>query len=152
MTFPPSHAAQQKGAAPLRALCIARHCFLSEHIARYFARMGITTTNAVGLDLAAESISDVSPDVVICDYDLLATISLDNWENDTLLSNTPVIAVSLTRHAEELHLLDVNGIAGFLYLPTLEEAPALKILHAAAARSKYTLGSRASAPRAMERS
>lgn len=114
--------------------------------------MGITTTNAVGLDLAAESMSDVSPDVVICDYDLLATISLDKWENDTLLSNTPVIAVSLTRHAEELHLLDVNGIAGFLYLPTLEEAPALKILHAAAARSKYTFGSRASAPRAMERS
>jgi len=152
MTFEPSQAVQQNGAAPLRALCIARHCFLSEHIARYFARMGIATTNAVGLDLAAESMSEVSPDVVICDYDLLATISLDKWENDTLLSNTPVIAVSLTRHAEELHLLDVNGIAGFLYLPTLEEAPALKILHAAAARSKYTLGSRASAPRVMERS
>ena len=154
MTFEPSQAAQQDGAAPLRALCVARHCFLSEHIARYFAQMGVTTTNAVGLDLAMESVGvgDVSPDVVICDYDLLATISLDKWENDRLLSRTPVIAVSLTRHAEELHLLDVNGIAGFLYLPTLEEAPALKILHAAAARSKYTLGSRASAPREMERS
>ena len=45
MTFPPSHAAQQEGAAPLRALCIARHCFLSEHLARYFAQMGIA--NAV---------------------------------------------------------------------------------------------------------
>lgn len=152
MTFETSQAVQQDGAAPLRALCIARHCFLSEHIARYFAQMGIATTNAVGLDLAVESVGDVSPDVVICDYDLLATISLDKWENDGLLSKTPVIAVSLTRHAEELHLLDVNGIAGFLYLPTLEEAPALKILHAAAARSKYTLGPRASAPRAMERS
>ena len=152
MTFEPSQAAPQNGAAPLRALCVARHCFLSEHIARYFAGMGVSTTNAVGLDLAMESVGDVSPDVVICDYDLLASISLDRWENDGLLSKTPVIAVSLTRHAEELHLLDVNGIAGFLYLPTLEEAPALKILHAAAARPKYTLGSRASAPRAMERS
>src|SRR5689334_13850410 len=35
---------------PLRALCIARHCILSEHIARYFAEMGLLTTNAVGLE------------------------------------------------------------------------------------------------------
>jgi len=152
MQSPPRQAAQQDGAAPLRALCVARHCFLSEHIARYFAQMGVVTTNAVGLDLSVESVGDVSPDVVICDYDLLTTISLDKWENDRLLSTTPVIAVSLTRHAEELHLLDVNGIAGFLYLPTLERAPALKILHAAASRSRYTLGSRASAPRTIERS
>lgn len=152
MTFPPSQAAQQEGVAPLRALCIARHCFLSEHLARYFAQMGIATTNAVGLDLAVEKAGEVSPDVVICDYDLLVSISLDKWENDRLLSRTPVIAVSLTRHAEELHLLDVNGIAGFLYLPTLERAPALKILHAAASRSKYTFSSRASAPSTMERS
>jgi hypothetical protein len=47
--------------------------------------------------------------------------------------------VSLTRNAEELHLLDSSGIAGFLYLPTLDEAPALKIVRAAAARSRYTL-------------
>jgi hypothetical protein len=39
------------------------------------------------------------------------------------------------------------GIAGFLYLPTLKHAPALRILHAAVARLKYRLGSGASAPR-----
>src|SRR6266550_4688270 len=142
----PNQAVQQDGAPPLRALCIARHCFLSEHIARYFAQMGVLTTNAVGLDSAMESAGELSPDVVICDYDLLATIPLEKWEHDELLSKTPVIAVSLTRHAEELHL-DVNGIAGFLYLPTLQRAPALRILHAAAARPKYTLGLRARAPR-----
>jgi CheY-like chemotaxis protein len=125
---------------------------LSEHLARYFAKMGIVTTNAVGLDSALEAVGEVAPDVVICDYDLLATIPLEKWENDGLLSRTPVIAVSLTRHAEELHLLDVNGIAGFLYLPTLERAPALKILHAAAARPKYSLASQMRAPRRMERS
>jgi hypothetical protein len=152
MPSEPSQAAQLDGAAPLRALCIARHCFLSEHIARYFAQMGIATTNAVGLDSAVESVGEVSPDVVICDYDLLATVPLEKWENDALLSRTPVIAVSLTRHVEELHFLDVNGIAGFLYLPTLEQAPALKILHAAAARPKYTLRSFTSAPRTIERS
>ncbi len=150
----PGMAAQQDGAAPLRALCVARHCFLSEHLARYFAQMGIATTNAVGLDSAAGSASEgqASPDVVICDYDLLASIPLEMWEHDGLLSQVPVIAVSLTRNVEELHLFDVNGIAGFLYLPTLERASALKILHAAASRSRYSLSSRARAPRTIERS
>jgi len=152
MNFESRLAAQQDGARPLRALCIARHCFLSEHIARYFAEMGLATTNAVGLDCAAESAAMDSPDVVICDYDLLATIPLEKWEHDGLLSNTPVIAVSLTRNAEELQVLEVNGIAGFLYLPTLEQASALKILRAAATRPKYTLSSRASAPRTIARS
>lgn len=127
---------------PLRALCIARHSFLSAHLARYFADLGVATSDAVGLDAAAEAAAGMSPDVIICDYDLLATIPLDGWERHDLLSQTPVIAVSLTRHAEELHLLDVNGIAGFLYLPTLEPAPAMKILHAAASRTKFSLGPR----------
>jgi 2-oxoglutarate dehydrogenase E1 component len=48
-------------------------------------------------------------------------------------------------------MLDVNGIAGFLYLPTLEEAPALRILRAAATRTRYSLGPKITAPRAMER-
>jgi hypothetical protein len=154
MTLESGMATQQDGAVPLRALCIARHCFLSEHLARYFAQMGVATTNAVGLESAAGSTrgAETSPDVLICDYDLLASIPLDMWENDGLLSEIPVIAVSLTRNVEELHLFDVNGIAGFLYLPTLERASALKILHAAATRSRYTLNSRTRAPRTIERS
>ena len=127
--------------SPLRALCIARHCFLSEHIARYFAEMGVVTTNATGLESAVQGSADWTPDVVICDYDVLATVPLEQWEQDRLLSQTPVVAVSLTRHAEELHLLDVNGIAGFLYLPTLDQSSALRILYAAAARPKYSLPS-----------
>jgi DNA-binding NarL/FixJ family response regulator len=114
--------------------------------------MGVTTAEAVGLDAAVEAARRGLPDVVICDYDLLATIPLEKWERDELLSNIPVIAVSLTRHSQELHLLDVNGIAGFLYLPTLKTGPALKILHAAAARSKYALPRPVStAPRIVER-
>jgi hypothetical protein len=126
---------------PLRALCIARHSFLSAHLARYFAQMGVATSDAVGLEAALAMASMISPDVVICDYDLLATIPLEKWEASELLSQTPVIAVSLTRQAQELHLLDVNGIAGFLYLPTLEHGPAMKILQAAAARPRFSLGS-----------
>ena len=125
--------------SPLRALCIARHCILSEHIGRYFADMGVLTVNAVGLESAFNGTTEWTPDVVICDYDVLATVPLEHWERDPLLSRTPVVAVSLTRHAEELHLLDVNGIAGFLYLPTLDQSAALRILYAAAARPKYSL-------------
>lgn len=133
--------------SPLRALCIARHCILSEHIARYFAEIGVVTTNAVGLDSVVQGTASWTPDVVICDYDVLATVSLEQWEQDRLLSQTPVVAVSLTRHAEELHLLDVNGIAGFLYLPTLDQSAALRILYAAAARAKYSLPSSTTGPR-----
>jgi hypothetical protein len=152
MDFETTSAASPRPSAPtpLRALCIARHCFLSEHIARYFADMGVVTTNAVGLDSAVEAVGDNSPDLLICDYDVLANVPLERWEQDSLLSRTPVIAVSLTRHAEELRLFDINGIAGFLYLPTLQQKPALQILRDAAARSRYTLGFRASAPRAAE--
>ncbi len=133
---------QQAGcrdAKPLRALCIARHFFLSEHIARYFADIGVLTDQAVGLGAAAELAAKVSPDVVICDYDLLTAISLEKWEQNPLLSTKPVVAVSLTRSSQELHMLDVDGIAGFLYLPTLEAAPALKILSAATTRPRYSL-------------
>jgi hypothetical protein len=138
--------------SPLRALCIARHCILSEHIARYFAAMGVLTTNAVGLDSVVAGTADWTPDVVICDYDVLATVPLDQWEHDRLLSRTPVVAVSLTRHAEELQLLDVNGIAGFLYLPTLDRSAALRILYAAAARPRYVLPSLRAPARPVEHS
>ena len=148
----PAAARQDEASTSLRALCVARHCFLSEHIARYFAGLGIATSDAVGLDAAANIAATVTPDVVICDYDVLATLSLDGWESDALLSTTPVVAVSLTRHAEELRLFELNGIAGFLYLPTLEKEPALKILQAAAQRPKYAYGARACAPRIAEHS
>jgi DNA-binding NarL/FixJ family response regulator len=145
-------AASSGEAAPLRALCVARHSFLSEHLARYFRNMGVVTSQAVGLSAATPDPKSPPPDVVICDYDLLASVPLDQWENDELLSTTPVVAVSLTRQSEELHLFNSSGIAGFLYLPTLEETPALKILRAAAARSKFKLAAPKSAPRVAERS
>jgi hypothetical protein len=145
-------AASSSEAAPLRALCIARHSYLSEHLARFFANIGVLTSEAVGLESTKLGTSQPTPDVVICDYDLLAAVPLEQWEKDGLLSSTPVVAVSLTRQSQELHLFNSSGIAGFLYLPTLEETPALKILRAAAARSKFKLASSQSAPRVVERS
>lgn len=114
----------------MRALCVARHRFLSEHLCRFFESFGLDTIPCVGIQDAARLVPVHEPDAVICDYDLLATISLTEWERDPTLSDVPVIAVSLTRHPGEAHLLDVNGIAGFLYLPTLDREDARRLLAA----------------------
>lgn len=115
----------------MRALCVARHRFLSEHLGAWFGALGIDCSLAVGLDGAVIEATLQDPDVVLCEYDLLATGSLDCWEQDPVLSRTPVVAVSLTRRPTEMHLLDVNGIAGFLYLPALAQDDARRVLAAA---------------------
>jgi DNA-binding NarL/FixJ family response regulator len=116
----------------MRVLCVGRHPFLSAHLGRFFDALGVHTRTVVGLDQAIEAAPGYQPDAVVCEYDLLATIPLDGLERDPLLSRLPVIAVSLTRRPEEVHLLNVNGIAGFLYLPALEREHALQMLSAAA--------------------
>src|SRR4051812_34760415 len=103
----------------LQALCVARHRFLAEHIARFFADVGADTSAVVGLEAAVEAAKLHAPDVVVCEYDMLATYPLERLEQDTVLSAAPVLAVSLTRRPDEMHPLDVNGILAFLYLPTL---------------------------------
>jgi CheY-like chemotaxis protein len=112
----------------MRALCVGRHPYLSEHLGRFFGNLGVDCTPCVGLAQAIALVPSHDPDAVICDYDLLATASLARWENDPVLAAVPVIAVSLTRHPGDAHLLDVNGIAGFLYLPTLEPEDAQRML------------------------
>ena len=123
----------------LRALCVGRHEFLSNHFAHFFSELGIETQAVVGLAQAPGAAREFKPNVVISDYDLLATLSLEAWERDELLSNCPVIAVSLTRRPTEAHLLDVNGIAGFFYLPQMNPSSALRQIAAAAeaSRAKY---------------
>ena len=117
----------------LKCLCVGRHPFLSDHFARFFAELGVETSHATGLDEALIVSRDFHPQVVICEYELLATLSLDRWEKDQLLSRMPVIAVSLTRRPQEAHLLDINGIGGFLYLPLLDRQAALRLISAAGA-------------------
>ncbi len=113
---------------------MARHRYLAEHVARFFCDVGVDATSAVGLEGAVATAGTLRPDVVLCEYDLLATLPMHAWEQDPVLGHTPVIAVSLTRRSNEMHPLDVNGIAGFLYLPTLRVADAHRIVHAAATR------------------
>lgn len=113
-------------------LCIARHKFLSDHICRLFSASDWRTVPAVGFEEGLARAREQVPDVVICDYDLLATAPLQRWERDDVLADVPMIAVSMTRRPEEAHLLDVNGIAGFLYLPMIELRDALAVVKAAA--------------------
>jgi hypothetical protein len=79
---------------------------------------------------AEELVRRREPDAVICEYDLLATFSWARWKDEPALSRIPLIAVSLTRHPGEAHLLDISGLSGFLYLPTLNHDEALRLLAA----------------------
>jgi len=95
----------------------------------------------VGVHDAVAAAHYHEPDVVFCEYDLLATVPLEPWERDPLLSRIPVIAISLTRRSDEMHLLDVNNIAGFFYLPALTEDDARRLLHAVRPSAGYSLRS-----------
>lgn len=122
----------------MRIICVGRHSVLAEHLASLFRAFGAETRAAVGLADASEAASSFVADAVVCDYDLLATVSLTEWENDPSVSHVPILAVSLTRRPEEVHLLDVNHVAGFIYLPALEHDDGVRLLAALARRESAT--------------
>ena len=131
----------------MRALCVGRHQFLSDHLCSYFREAGCDTRAAVGLEHAIEGARDFAPDVVVCDYDLLISAPLEPLERDEVLSRVPIVAVSLTRRPSEVHLLDSNGIGGFLYLPTIDRETVLRVIGAAVRPPRVTY-SPITAPRA----
>jgi hypothetical protein len=92
--------------------------------------MGMVASPAVGVAGALGAARRDCPDIVLADYDLLVSTPLEAWESDELFSQLPVVAVSLTRRPSEVCALDMNGIAGFLYLPTLDRETALRVLGA----------------------
>ena len=122
----------------ITALCVGRHRYLSDHLGLYFSRIGLLTHCVVGLDEAFEAVGSLAPDVILCDYDLLATIAPERWEHGGAFSRVPVMAVSLTRRPEEMHLLDVSGIGGFFYLPTLDPQAALRLLDMPQRAAEYS--------------
>ena len=112
----------------MRLLCVGRHAYLSEHLCRYFRGLGADCAAAVG---AAETLSiaeHYEPHVVVCDRDLITPSLLDEWATAPQLADVPLIAVSLTRRPEELPPVELLGVAGVLYLPTLERAQILALL------------------------
>ena len=128
----------------MRALCVGRHQYIAEHLGRFFAQFGLETNWVVGIRDALSAAWRHQPHLVICDYELLTTQSLDIWEHDTLMSRTPVISVSLTRRPEDVNPLDVNGIGGFIYLPQLTQERARQIFSGVCPPAPYSpVGDRA---------
>ena len=136
--------------SPLYVVCVARHEFLATHIARFFESAEVTTVGVVGVQGAMDATRSLAPNVVVCEYEFLASHPLDEWECDEVLRYTPIVAVSLTRRSNELVLLDRNGIAGFLYLPTLSAEDSQKLLRAAASRPRFTPGAMSFAARPLQ--
>jgi len=125
---------------PLFVVCVARHEYIAGHLARFFEHSEVTTIGVVGVQGAVDATRTRMPDVVVCEYELLTSHPLDEWECDVVLRNTPIVAVSLSRRSNELAPLDCNGIAGFLYLPVLSSSAAQKLLHAASLRPRFRPG------------
>lgn len=116
----------------LRALCIGRHPYLADHLARFFSDIGLDAKSAKGLDEAASLSREFKPDIVICEYELLAIFSTSALRRDEILLGTPVVAVSLTRGAKEVPVANMEGVESFLYLPTLDPDVAAHAICAAA--------------------
>jgi DNA-binding NarL/FixJ family response regulator len=116
----------------LRALCVGRHPYLAEHFARFFSDIGFDAKSAKGLDEAASLSREFKPDIVICEYELLAIFSATALRRDEILPETPVIAVSLTHGAKEVPVANMEGVESFLYLPTLDPDVAVRAICAAA--------------------
>lgn len=125
----------------MKALCVGRHRYLSDHFGQFFRKLGVDAKCVVGVPDAIDAAREHRPDIVFCEYDLLATVPLEPWERDPFLSRVPVIAVSLTRRSDEMHLLDINNIAGFFYLPALTDDDARKLLHVVRPSAGYSLQS-----------
>jgi hypothetical protein len=129
--LPPTHAVY----CGMRLLCVGRHAYLSEHLCRYFRELGAECAAAVGASDAAVVAASFEPHVLVCDCDLISPALLDEWEREPSLSDVPLVAVSLTRRPEEMPPLEVLGVAGVLYLPSLDAAQ-LRMLLAGAHRRR----------------
>ena len=122
----------------LRALCVARHAYLSAHFASLFSDLDLETKGARGLDEALLLSRVFEPDVVICEYELLMALPTDVLEQDALLSKKPLIAVSLTRRAQEAQLMHMRGVSAFLYLPMFERDAATRAISSAVSNGRQS--------------
>jgi hypothetical protein len=109
-------------------LCVGRHQYLCDHVARVFAGFGVDARVAVGWDEAQAIAGARTFDAILCDYDLLAALSAEEWRAIPFLCAGRVVAVSLNRRGDELPLLAIRGAAAFLYLPLITREAALAAL------------------------
>ena len=112
----------------MQALCVGRHAFLADHISAFFRGIGLVAEPAVGLDAVLPEARRRAPDLIVCDYDLITPSWLSTWKADELACGIPLVAVSLTRRAEEVNLGALPGVSDFLYLPTIDRESALRVI------------------------
>ena len=62
---------------------------LSEHLCRYFEELGFDTVPCVGISEAMDLVPIHEADAVICDYDLLASVPIERWEQDEVSPPRP---------------------------------------------------------------
>jgi DNA-binding response OmpR family regulator len=115
----------------MRILVVARHAILSRHIAALCADAGGDCRTAVGSDEGLRAARSESPDVVLCEVDLLAPEAFGQWERELGAERVPLLAVSLTRRQNESPVVAGSLLAGYLYLPTLGRADLSRALNAA---------------------
>jgi hypothetical protein len=107
-------------------LCVGRHRYLSEHVARVFGGLGFRTCVAVGLNEAAKAAGMCG--AILCDYDLLEALTEEEWHATPLLTADRLIAYSLNRRFDEVPPLAVRGAIRFLYLPRMTREQALQTI------------------------
>jgi hypothetical protein len=112
----------------MRLLCVGRHAYLSEHLCRYFRGLGADCSAAVGVSEALSLVTRYEPHAIVCDCDLITPGLLDEWAADPQMAEVPLLAVSLTRRPEELPPVELMGVAGVLYLPSLDRTQVLALL------------------------
>lgn len=112
----------------MRLLCVGRHAYLSEHLCRYFRGLGADCSAAVGVSEALRLAARYEPHVIVCDCDLITPALLDEWAENPQTAEVPLLAVSLTRRPEELPPVELMGVAGVLYLPSLDRSQVLALL------------------------
>jgi CheY-like chemotaxis protein len=112
----------------MRVLCVGRHAFLSEHLCRYFGALGAECESVIGVAAVPAAAARFEPHLVLCDNDLLTPAQIDAWSRDAALEGIPVLAVSLTTRPEDAPPATQTGVAGVIYLPTLDREQGLALL------------------------
>jgi hypothetical protein len=115
----------------MRLLCVGRHQILSEHLCRFFSELGTDCEPVVGIVNVIAAATEFEPHLVIAESDLLSPPVLDAWSCESVLAGVPVLAVSLTRRPEESPPAELSGLAGVVYLPTLDRASLLSLIESA---------------------
>jgi hypothetical protein len=128
MSAPSEHYGSGAVYCGMRVLCVGRHAYLSEHLCRYFGKLGAECESVVGATEVPAAASRFEPHIVVSDSDLLTPALLDLWSGDAALAGLPVLAVSLTRRPEDAPPAAVTGLAGVIYLPGLDRAQGLALL------------------------